>query len=59
MGKRKKSQCENGELMIYCHYDEEMVRCADCWPCADCEPCAYCELDPCPYSKPIGGLVEE
>ena len=46
MGKRKKSQCENGELMIYCHYDKELVRCGDCLPCAECEPCAYCELDP-------------
>ena len=42
MGKRKKSQCENGELIIYCHYDKELVRCGDCLPCAECEP--WCQL---------------
>lgn len=51
MNKREKSPCDNGELMIYCHYDKELVRCGDCWPCQECYPCAYCELDPCPYSK--------
>ena len=47
----KNAPCDNGELMIYCHYDKELVRCGDCWPCQECYPCAECEAWPCPHGE--------
>lgn len=47
----KKNRCKSGTLHVYCHYEEDVIQCSECWPCAECDPCARCDEDECPYSK--------
>ena len=52
--KRPKNQkCSNGNLPVYCHREDRIKACRDCYPCAECLPCSACNRKPCPFAKAV------
>ncbi len=35
--RKKNSECSNGNMPVYCHYDKEIKLCRECWPCQECD----------------------
>jgi len=52
--RKKNSECSNGNMPVYCHYDKEIKLCRECWPCQECDPCASCRLGTCLFGRKGG-----